>query len=74
MNAFRVDDTPCLPSNDCIGCGAISVYTVAMPDVDDLQETFFATTWDLHGFDHMVLAVLGGQTELTGGAGETENE
>ena len=63
-----------IPATTVSGCGAISVYTVAMPDVDDLQETFFATTWDLYGFDHMVLAVLGGQTELTGGAGEAENK
>ena len=63
-----------IPATCVSGCGAISVYTVAVPNVDDLQETFLATTWDLHGFDHVVFAVLGGQTELTGGAGETENE
>jgi hypothetical protein len=62
-----------IPATTVSGCGAISVYTVVMPDVDDLQETFLATTWDLHGFDHMGLAVVHAQTELTGGAGETEN-
>lgn len=74
MNAFRGGECVLvIPATTVSGCGAISVYTVAMPDVDDLQETFFATTWDLHGFDHMGLAVVHAQTELAGGAGETEN-
>gem|GEM_PF-6890629 len=33
-----------IPATTISGCGAISVYTVAMPDVDDLKETFRATT------------------------------
>jgi len=40
-----------------VGKGAVlSVYTVTRSGVDDLQETFVATTWDLHGIARMRLA------------------